>query len=309
MEDEALRALIREVLGGIACGMPAKKEIPIEMSARHVHLTQEAVERLFGPGTVLGIKKELSQPGEFLSDRRVKIITPKGEIANVAVLGPVRSAIQAELSLTDARLLGISVPVNLSGDLNGAADISLLGDAGVLFAPKSAIAAKAHVHLTPEGAEAYGVRDGEHVSVEIRSTRPITVDDVVVRVRKTFSTMVHIDTDEANACGGLGGAKAYLIRRDSVPCGTARQDQPASSSCSSGFVPIQPGAPAYPVPRSAPAAETGLTWAEGKLLNEEAARKLSREIRTGTVRVRKGTIVTAAAKDVFLNHRIEIIFV
>ncbi len=304
MEDEALRALVREVLGGIAGGMSARKEIPIEMSARHVHLTQEAVDRLFGPGTVLGIRKELSQPGEFLSDRRVKIITPKGELANVAVLVPVREAVQVELSLTDARALGITVPVSLSGDLTGAADVSLLGDAGVIFAPKSAIAAKAHVHLTPEGAEAYGVKDGEHVSVEISADRPLTVD-AVVRIRKTFATMVHIDTDEANACGSLGGAKAYLVRKEQPAAARAGAVEPACG----GFAPIVPGSPAYPVPGPVPAAGAGLTWAEGKLLNEEAARKLCREIRTGTARVRKGTIVTAAAKDVFLNHRIEIIFV
>ena len=308
MEDEMLRTLVREVLGNIAGRNSAKKEIPIEMSARHVHLTQEAVEQLFGPGTVLGIKKELSQPGEFLSDRRVKVITPKGELANVAVLGPVRKEIQVELSLTDARSLGISVPVNLSGDLTGAGDVSLLGDAGVLFAPKSAIAAKAHVHLTEEGAAQYGVRDGEHVSIEIRSCRPVTVDDAVVRVRKTFATMVHIDTDEANACGGLAGAKAYLIRKDPAVCPHAQAEPiPAGSA---GFVPIQPGAPAYTaVSCSGRGADAGLTWAEGKLLNEETARKLCREIRTGTVRLKKGTIVTAAAKDVFLNHRIEIVLI
>ena len=142
----------------------------------------------------------MSQPGEFLSDQRVKLVTPKGEISNVAVLGPERGAVQVELSLTDARALGVRAPVNLSGDLSGAGDVWLVGDRGMLPAPGSAIAARAHIHMTPADASRLGVRDGEVVRVRVDSGRPVTFDQVVIRVKESFALAMHIDFDEANAC-------------------------------------------------------------------------------------------------------------
>lgn len=174
---------------------------PVEASARHVHLTTAAVEALFGPGARLTKKRDLSQPGEFLSEQRVRLVTPKGEIANVAVLGPERSAVQVELSLTDARALGVKAPVNLSGDLTGAGDVYLVGEKGMLPAPGSVIAARAHIHMTPGDAARLGVKDGETVRVRLKTARPVTFDEVIIRVKPTFALAMHIDFDEANACG------------------------------------------------------------------------------------------------------------
>ena len=185
--------------------------IPVEVSARHVHLTAEALETLFGKGYQLTKKRDLSQPGEFLSGERVKIVTQKGELANVAVLGPVRKAIQVELSLTDARSLGLKVPINLSGDLTGAADVLLIGPKGILEARGSAIAARAHVHMTPADAEKYRVKDGETVSVRLETDRPVTLDGILVRVREDFRLAVHVDYDEANAASVNGEITGFLL--------------------------------------------------------------------------------------------------
>ena len=195
------------------CRKPCEKNkqpFPVEVSARHVHLTQEAVEKLFGKGHKLTKKRDLSQPGEFLAEERVKIVTSKGEFANVAVLGPARPAVQVELSMTDCKTLGIKAPVNLSGDLNGAADVVLFSAAGMVEAKASAIVAKAHIHMTPKDAQAYGVHDGQKVRVHLGSPRPITIDDVIIRVKDSFALAMHIDFDEANAAAVSGNVTGYL---------------------------------------------------------------------------------------------------
>lgn len=175
------------------------KLIPVEISARHVHLTQEAVDTLFGKGYQLTPKRPLSQPGQYLCEERVKLVTARGQIDNVAILGPIRSEIQVELSLTDARTLGVEAPIRLSGDLRGAADVLLVTHLGVVTAQKSVIAAKAHVHMTPKDAKDYGVQDGERVEIRMGTERPVTLCDVIVRVREDYALAVHIDFDEANA--------------------------------------------------------------------------------------------------------------
>lgn len=174
--------------------------VMVEASARHVHLTNEAVEALFGKGEKLTPKKYLSQPGEFLSEQRVKIVTYKGMLSSVAVLGPERSATQVELSFSDAKALDITLPINLSGNLNGAADVLLVGPCGVWQANGAAIAAKAHVHMTLEDAARYNVKDGDMISVTVGINRPVIFQNVVVRVSPKFALAVHIDIDEANAC-------------------------------------------------------------------------------------------------------------
>ncbi len=188
------------------------QEFPVEVSARHVHLTKEAVEALFGPGARLTKKRDLSQPGEFLSEQRVRLVTAKGEIANVAVLGPERSAVQVELSLTDARALGVKAPVNLSGNLTGAGDVYILGEKGMLPAPGSVIAARAHIHMTPADAARLGVKDGETVRVRVDTPRPVTFDRVIIRVKDTFALAMHIDFDEANACALGSGGTGRIVR-------------------------------------------------------------------------------------------------
>lgn len=212
MNESDIRKIVEQVVAGLAPGGPEAGSFPVEASARHVHLTGEAVQALFGPGERLTCKRELSQPGEFLSDQRVRIVTPRGELANVAVLGPERAAIQAELSLTDCRALGLSAPVNLSGDLSGAADVYLIGPCGMVEAKGSAIVAKAHIHMTPADAAAFKVHDGEHVRVELPGARPVIFGDVVVRVKESFALAMHIDFDEANACLLGKGARGRIVK-------------------------------------------------------------------------------------------------
>lgn len=186
--------------------------VPVEISGRHVHLTQEAVEVLFGPGHQLTWKRDLSQPGQFLSQERVKLVTARGQLANVGILGPVRSQVQVELSLTDARVLGVEAPICLSGDLAGASDVLIVGPRGVLSAQESVIVAKAHVHMLPDDARRYGVQDGEHVSIRLGEERSVTLNDVIVRVSPNSALAVHIDFDEANAAQVSGEITGYLIK-------------------------------------------------------------------------------------------------
>lgn len=185
--------------------------IMLEASGRHVHLNEKAIEALFGKKT-LTHKSDLSQPGQYAATERVKIMTSKGELDRVAVLGPARDEVQVELSLTDARILGIDVPVNMSGNLNGAADVILVGPNGMYNAVGSAIAAKAHIHMTPKDAEHFMVRDGDSVAVKVATDRPVTLDDVIVRVSDKFALAMHMDYDEANACQYKKGDLGYILR-------------------------------------------------------------------------------------------------
>ena len=191
------------------------KDLPgflVEASGRHVHLTQQAIDVLFGEN--LHEKSPLSQPGQYASEERVRLVTAKGEIDNVVVLGPPRGAVQVEMSLTDARILGITIPVNLSGDLKGAADVILVGPKGIYNAVGSVIASKAHIHMTPEDARLYGVEDGDSVAVRLETERPVTIDDVIVRVSEKFSLAMHMDYDEANACSYKKGDMGYIIKKN-----------------------------------------------------------------------------------------------
>ncbi|MBQ7817836.1 MAG: phosphate propanoyltransferase [Oscillospiraceae bacterium] len=180
-------------------------EIPVEISARHVHLSKADKDALFGTGYTLTRKRDLSQPGQYLCEERVKLVTQSGEIANVAVLGPERKETQVELSLTDARVLGLKPPIRLSGDLRGAADVIIVGPKGVITAKGSVIVAKAHVHMTPDDAKKYGVEHGQSVSIRMGTERSVTLNDVQIRVSKDFALAVHIDYDEANAAQVSGG--------------------------------------------------------------------------------------------------------
>lgn len=178
-------------------------KVLVETSARHVHVTQDALETLFGKGYQLTVKKELSQPGQFASNERVTVVGPKRELANVSILGPCRKANQVELSLTDARSIGLAAPVRESGDIAGSAGCKLVGPAGELEITEGVIAAKRHIHMTPEDAAAAGVADKDNVKVAVEAGgRKLVFDDVVIRVSENFATAMHIDTDESNAAGG-----------------------------------------------------------------------------------------------------------
>lgn len=185
----------------------------VETSARHIHLTAEAVEILYGKGAELTVKKMLSQPGQFATaNEKIRLVGPKGELA-VSVLGPVRKANQVELSFSDARALGLKdVPVRESGDVAGTPGIKLVGPAGEMEIAEGCIIAKRHIHMTPADAEAFGVANGQIVSVKLDTARPLIFGDVVCRVSDQFALAMHIDTDECNAAAAFGTVYGEIVK-------------------------------------------------------------------------------------------------
>ena len=173
--------------------------VELEASGRHVHVTAQQAQTLFGHP--LTPERPLSQPGQYLAKDRVRLIGPKGEFRNVAVLGPERKEGQVEISLTDGRILGIDPPIRLSGDVAGSPGITLEGERGSVTLPQGVIAAQRHVHLTPEDAVKFGVKNGQTVRLQTYTVRPTVFGDVAVRVSPDFASYVHLDYDEANACG------------------------------------------------------------------------------------------------------------
>ena len=177
-----------------------EKTVMVETSARHVHVTEETLEILFGKGYQLTKKKDLSQPGQFACEERVQVIGPKNSFPAVSILGPTRPADQVELSASDARSIGVAAPVRESGDIAGSGACKLVGPKGEVELKEGVIVAKRHIHITPEDAENYGVKDKQVVSVKIDSPeRSLVFGDVVVRVSPKFKLAMHIDTDESNA--------------------------------------------------------------------------------------------------------------
>lgn len=187
------------------------KKILVETSARHVHLSEADLKILLGEGNELTIKKMLSQPGQYASNERVNLVGPKKAINNVLILGPARKETQVEISLTDARTLGVSAAIRESGDIDGTAGIKLVGPAGEVEITKGVIAAKRHVHLDPATAEELGVKDKQIVSVKVDGERGLTFGEVVVRVNPNFAPAVHLDTDEANAAALSGEVYGEII--------------------------------------------------------------------------------------------------
>lgn len=181
------------------------KEFIIETSARHVHVTKETLAKLFGENATLEVKKMLSQPGQFASNQKVKVVGPKGEL-NCSILGPERNADQVEVSFSDARALGIVAPVRESGDVAGSAPCKLIGPMGEVELKEGFIVAKRHIHMTPSDAEEFGVENGQIVQVKVttQTGRALIFGDTVVRVSSNYALAMHVDTDEANA-GALAG--------------------------------------------------------------------------------------------------------
>ena len=178
-------------------------KIMVETSARHIHVTQEALEVLFGKGYQMTVRKMLSQPGQFATNERVTVVGPKRSFENVSILGPARKACQVELSLTDARSIGVDAPVRESGKIEGSAGCKLIGPAGELELKEGVIVAKRHIHMSPEAAAEAGLKSGDIVKVAMGAEgRQVIFDDVVIRTGEGWNVGMHIDTDEANACGG-----------------------------------------------------------------------------------------------------------
>lgn len=194
--------IIEEVLGNIF--------IEIESSGRHVHVTKEQAQILFGHS--LTPERPLSQPGQWVSKERVTVVGPKGEFRNVAVLGPERKEAQVEISLTDGRTLGIVPPVRLSGKVEASPGVTLVGERGQVRLDQGVIAAQRHVHLTPETAKAMGVTHGQMVDLQVYTRRPMIFGEVAVRVSPEYADFVHLDYDEANACGFQPGDLGRILK-------------------------------------------------------------------------------------------------
>ena len=189
-------------------------QVVVEISARHVHVSQAELETLFGKGYELTCKKMLSQPGQFACEERIRVVGAKSEFPAVSILGPVRPETQVEISLTDARAIGVDAPVRESGDVAGSGSCKLVGPAGEVELKQGVIAAKRHIHATTKDAEEMGLTNGQIVSVEIPTSngRNLTFGDVVVRVSDSYALAMHIDTDEANAAGMAPNTMGTVIK-------------------------------------------------------------------------------------------------
>ncbi|MBQ1183501.1 MAG: phosphate propanoyltransferase [Clostridia bacterium] len=189
------------------------KEFLVEVSARHVHVTKETLETLFGAGYELTPKKDLSQPGQFACEERVTVVGSKKELAGVSILGPCRPADQVELSATDARAIGVVAPIRESGDVAGSGACKLVGPCGEVELKEGVMVAKRHIHMTPEDAEVLGVKDAEIVNVKIDTKdRSLIFGDTVVRVSPKYALAMHVDTDEANAAAIPGSCMATIVK-------------------------------------------------------------------------------------------------
>ena len=208
MSTAMLDSIVEEVVKRV------RKElfIEVEASGRHIHLSQEHIDILFGKGYILTRMKDLSQPGQYACKERVNITGPKGTISNVVVLGPPRKDTQIEISLTDGLSLGIKAPVKESGAIENTPGITISSDSGSVTVDKGVIVAKRHIHITPEDAKKFEVSDKEVVKVEVMGLRPLIFDDVVIRVSPQFKTNMHIDYDEANACGFTRGTMCRILK-------------------------------------------------------------------------------------------------
>ena len=198
MQNHSLEELTNQIM---ACLF-----VELEASARHVHVTKEQANMLFGHD--LTPKRPLSQPGQFLAQERVAVVGPKGELNHVAVLGPARKEAQVEVSMTDARVLGLQPPIRESGKVAGSPGVVLRSEKAELAIKQGVIIAQRHLHLTPEDAQKFAVADRQVVRLQVFTERPLIFQDVLVRVRPDFATRAHLDFDEANACamqpGDLG---------------------------------------------------------------------------------------------------------
>lgn len=213
----SLDQLVEKILEKVQAELQTVEQGPltfeVEASGRHVHLSQKDLDTLFGPGYQLTKAKDLSQPGQYACEERVTILGPKGAFHNVVILGPVRPESQVEVSLTDCLKLGTKAPIRESGDTAGTPGIILANGDKCVSLDKGLIVAKRHIHMTPEDAKRANVENHEIVQVKVEGERSLIFDDVVIRVSPKFATSMHIDYDEANACGFTKGMRGSIIKK------------------------------------------------------------------------------------------------
>ena len=203
---------LEEIVNRVVTKVKTKMSFEIEASGRHVHLDQSTLDQLFGSGHQLTPKKWLSQPGQYASEERVTVKGPNGKLTKVAILGPVREQTQVEVSLTDARALGIDAPIRESGHLENTPGVILENGTKSVALGIGTIIAQRHIHMTPHDAQLFNVKNGEIVQVRASGLRPLIFDSVVVRVSQKYATYMHIDFDEANACGLTKGLRGTIVR-------------------------------------------------------------------------------------------------
>lgn len=225
MNEQAIKNVLTEILTCVLHEVAAHASprsdaqesapIPVELSARHVHLSEQDATALFG--APLTHARDLSQPGQFLCKERVRLIGPKGVMDNVAILGPSRGKSQVEISKTDARILGIDAPVRQSGDIAGTPGIILTSQTGIVGLEEGVIVASRHIHMSPEDAARFGVADNDKVCVRLGTERPVILEDVLVRVSDKFKLAMHIDADEGNGSGWKNGVNGVIIGKSGSP--------------------------------------------------------------------------------------------
>lgn len=213
LEKQVIEQIVINTVKKLLAEKDAPNRVPLGVSNKHIHLTQEHVEILFGKGHKLTPIKDLVQPGQYACDECCKIVGPRGEFAKVRVLGPTRIETQVELSMTDARMLGVQVPIRESGKLEGTPGVTLVGPEGSVELDHGAIAALRHIHMPPDIAEQLNLTDGDCVGVESSGLRPTLFRDVLVRVSPNYAYEMHIDTDEANAAGLKNGDIPKIIAK------------------------------------------------------------------------------------------------
>lgn len=187
------------------------KFVPVGVSARHIHLSKEHINILFGEGYELKVFKELSQPGQFAAEETVAVIGPKGKFDKIRILGPARGKTQLEISRTDAFSLGVAAPVRESGKTEGTPGIKIVGPAGEVETTDGVIVAARHIHFHTSDAEKWGIQDKQLLSVKLNGERPLIFENVIARVSDSFSLDFHIDTDEANAAGVKNGELSEIL--------------------------------------------------------------------------------------------------
>jgi putative phosphotransacetylase len=205
--------LVRDIVDEVVQRLHNEMSIEIEASGKHVHLSRKEIDALFGKGYQLTKTKELSQPGQYACKERVTLIGPKGCLHQVVVLGPERKEAQAEVSLTDALSLGIDAPLKESGQIEGTPGVIVASGGAIIRLEQGLIAAKRHIHMSIEDALKFQLKNGEIVRVEVCGKRPLAFDDVLIRVSSSYKTYMHIDYDEANACGFVKGTRGRIIRQ------------------------------------------------------------------------------------------------
>lgn len=271
MNQQLIEKIVGEVLEqlGKVEATPPNDLIPIAVSARHVHLSSHHVEALFGKGYALTVRAELSQPGQFASNETVILAGPKGSLERVRVLGPARQMTQAEVSWTDAMKLGLNPPLRESGDIKGSGAFTIIGPKGSLYLEEGLIIAQAHIHMAPTDAIRFGVQNGEYVTIETEGIRPISYQQVKIRVSERYRLEMHIDTDEANASLITKNAFGHLMKSNSVNVPKVAPEIVTRSNVDSSLF--------YP----------------RKLLSKDDVK----ELKVPEIVVEKGTIITALARD------------